>query len=220
MGISDFHNRFSNGCSTLPGVVGRQLLSYGTLASHWGGRVGFPFRNALHHEAFGILFPKNWEPSKRERVFYHRRFFVRQGLNGSMSRIVRNLVFLGGALALVWGGLAIPAWGRHGALGLAALAVMAAACFAPGVLLGLFEKRFRGSNAAFQILLMGTALRVGFVLAVSFLLLDAWPELRSTEFFLALSVFYLVALSLETRQLLVVQQELGPVGDEGACQVK
>jgi hypothetical protein len=120
-----------------------------------------------------------------------------------MAHPARTVGLLALALAATALCLALPAWLRFGPVGLEGLAYCGLACFIPGVLLTAVSGRFAGSNRAMALMLVGTGLRVGFVLVMGLLVVNARPALNSTEFLLGLAIFYFVALAVETRQLLV-----------------
>lgn len=115
------------------------------------------------------------------------------------AQLIGTLAVALGATALL---LALPAWLRFGAMGLEGLLYAALASFVPGVLLALAASWFTGPQKILQLVLASTALRVGFVLLVGLAVVQSRPALKSTEFFLGLGVFYLIALAVETRQLL------------------
>jgi hypothetical protein len=86
------------------------------------------------------------------------------------------------------------------------------ACFVPGVLLALVSGRFTGTNRAMSLMLAGTGLRIAFVLGMGLLVIQQRPALKSTEFLLGLSLFYFVALAVETWQLLAETQGTARTG--------
>lgn len=118
-----------------------------------------------------------------------------------MSQPLQSISRLAAALGLAALVLALPAWLRFGPVGLEGIAIACLACLVPGVLLVLVSGWFRGSQRVLQMLLVGTGLRISFVLLTALLLMQTRPALDSTEFLLGLSVFYFVALAVETRQL-------------------
>ena len=124
-----------------------------------------------------------------------------------MGRPAQFIGKLAAALGLTALLLALPAWQAFGSLGLIAVGGAVIACFLPGVLLALAGRHFRGANRPLQMLLTGTGLRVGIVLIAGFLLVSLRPELKTNEFFLGLAVVYMVALVVETRELMA---EVGP----------
>lgn len=119
-----------------------------------------------------------------------------------MTHPARTVGILAVALAVTALCLALPAWLRFGPLGLEALAYCGVACFVPGVLLALVSGRLVGANRAVSLVLAGTGLRVLFVLGMGLLVIQQRPALKSAEFLLGLSLFYFVALGVETWQLL------------------
>jgi hypothetical protein len=119
-----------------------------------------------------------------------------------MTHPARTVGILAAALAATALCLALPAWLRFGPLGLEALAYCGVACFVPGVLLAIVSGRFTGVNRAMSLMLAGTGLRIAFVLGMGLLVIQQRPALKSTEFLLGLSLFYFVALGVETWQLM------------------
>jgi hypothetical protein len=124
-----------------------------------------------------------------------------------MGRPAQFLGTLAAALGLVAACLAPLASRRFGGDGLAAVGLIAIACFVPGVVLAMVAGRVTGSQRSLFLLLVGTGLRVGLVLAAALVVVQLRPALKSTEFYLGLAVLYCVALAIETRQLLA---EVGP----------
>lgn len=124
-----------------------------------------------------------------------------------VSRPAQQIGTLAGALGLAALCLSVPAWLRFGPLGLEALVGATLACLVPGIVLAVVSPRFTGNNRPLNLLLLGTGLRVGYVLLTGLALIHYRPALKTTEFLLGLALLYLVALAVETRQLL---SELGP----------
>lgn len=114
-------------------------------------------------------------------------------------RSVGTLALALGATALC---LALPAWLRFGPLGIEAVVLGFLACLIPGVLLAVLSRWIGGRQRSVTLMLIGTGLRVGFVLAVAMLMIRYRPALEGAEFLLGIAAFYLVALTVETQQLL------------------
>jgi hypothetical protein len=119
-----------------------------------------------------------------------------------MQRPAQFIGILAAALALAAVVLALPAWRRFGAVGLEGLGYVALASFLPGLILAAAAGQLTGKQRALQLLLLGTGLRIGVVLLAGILIVEWQPALKSTEFFLALGLMYLIALAVETRQLI------------------
>lgn len=124
-----------------------------------------------------------------------------------MQRPAQFIGTLAAALIVAVLVLALPAWNRFGGLGLEGLAYAAVASFVPGLILVLAAGQLTGTQRPLQLLLLATGLRVGIVLLSGLFILEFRPALKSTEFFLGLGLMYLIALAVETRQLLA---ELAP----------
>jgi hypothetical protein len=111
---------------------------------------------------------------------------------------MRESGILTGATLLFWVLLAYPAWRLGGQPGIEGLTFAALLCLVPGWLVFFVSSRYRVGSAQAIAVLMGTTLRLMFVLFGAFILTSVRKNLGFREFLVWLIVFYLATLTIET----------------------
>jgi len=113
-----------------------------------------------------------------------------------------------GRLAVVTAGLwlllAGPAWSLADAEGLEGLSYAAVICLLPGWLFFFLVSRYRVADNQGTVVLLGTAMRLLFVVAVVMIVQSMRTDLGPREFHIWIIVFYLAMLLVET--LILVKQ--------------
>ena len=117
--------------------------------------------------------------------------------------VLVQLVWLGLSLAAAWLVLSLPVAFLVGESSLGWLAMAAAACFLPGCLVLSLQPMWQSAGAAGFGAMSGAVLRIVFVAAIMLVVAVTRRDVAVLVFAFGLSVFYLVALLVET--LLVVQ---------------
>jgi hypothetical protein len=120
-----------------------------------------------------------------------------------VKSVLVQQVWLGLSLAVAWLVVALPVamWNGDAALGW--LAVAAVLCFLPGCVVLTLQPLWKSAGAAGLGVMLGMVLRMISVVAGMLAVAFTRPEVSLLMFGCGLSVFYLVALGVET--LLVVR---------------
>lgn len=99
---------------------------------------------------------------------------------------------------VVWLACAGPAYWLAGTLGLEGLSYAALLCLAPGWLVFWLASRYGAANSQSIVVLLGTGLRLVFVLVGVLTIRSVRPELQFREFLVWVVVYYLSMLLAET----------------------
>lgn len=103
--------------------------------------------------------------------------------------------------ALLWGAQSFFAFSLAGADGLEGAAYASFICLLPGWLVVYVTSRYPDAGSQASAVLLGTGLRMAFVLVGAVVLIKTRPEWGLLEFYVWLLIDYLVFLALETLML-------------------
>lgn len=120
-----------------------------------------------------------------------------------MKPVLVQQLWLASSLVVAWLVMAIPVTMVAGYGSLGWLTLAAGLCFLPGFLVLLFQPLWKAAGAAGLGALSGAVLRMLFVAAAMLVVAVYRPDVSSLLFGIELSVFYAVALGVET--LLIVR---------------
>ncbi len=116
----------------------------------------------------------------------------------SAAQLVRKLMLLLCAAAAMWLLMAWPAHRLAGSLGLEGLTYAGLLCLAPGWLVVYVTSRYPEAGSPSSAVLLGTGLRMAFVLIGMVGIRSVRPDLGHNEFQLWLVLYYLAFLAVET----------------------
>lgn len=114
-------------------------------------------------------------------------------------RPAARLALLTGLACLL---LAWPAWWLAGPAGLAGMTIAALLCMVPGWLVFFLVPRYRVGNSQVSQVLLGTTLRMVFVVFGTLVVQNVRPGWQFREFLVWVIVFYLATLAAETALLM------------------
>lgn len=123
-------------------------------------------------------------------------------LSGHASQdALRKIAVLSAAAVGLWLVLSGPAYWLGGTAGLEGLTYAALLCLVPGWLVVYVTSRYPEAGTQATAVLLGTGLRMAFVLIGTIMLQGSRPDLGFREFVVWLICFYLAFLGLETAML-------------------
>jgi hypothetical protein len=122
-------------------------------------------------------------------------------------RALSNGVRLTLVMAAAWGVSGAVAYGFSGAKGLAGVSLAAVLCLTPGWLVFVFQSLY-GTAAPLGVVVVGSIIRMAFVLAGVLTVQAVRPDLATLSFGVWLGVFYVAALATETK--LSMPRDRGP----------
>ena len=124
--------------------------------------------------------------------------------DNTLSTALRKLALITAAAVGLWLLMAGPAYGLRGLLALEGLTYAGLLCLVPGWVVVYVTCRYPESGSQGAAILLGTGLRMAFVLVGMVMLRNLRPELGHYEFQLWLIIYYIAFLVLET--LMIVKQ--------------
>ncbi len=127
--------------------------------------------------------------------------------DNSLATAMRKMSLLLSIAAALWLVLAGPAYMLRGTLALEGLSYAVLMCLVPGWLVVYVTTRYPEAGSQATAVLLGTGLRMAFVLIGMVMLRDLRPELGHYEFQLWVILSYLAFLAVETVMIVKYTQD-------------